>query len=396
VKRLACLPFALLFVIAGCSYGDTPVEPGALAVNGSSVSLSQINDELAFFADNPGSIDALAGAAVAVQPEGAADGIYATKAGSLLTSIHIQALVFTKFAADQDLEVTDDDRAAAEQQVDSQLAGGAADPTTGQAAAPTEMPATVRGALVDLVAANSAIQNALLADIELPDPPAVTDVEVQAAFEERLPTLSQTCVSAILIGFTDDLAAMQDPAFAPTEEERAAAAAQADEAVSRLAAGEEFAAVAADLSDDAASAAEGGVLGCGTVDEIGGLSASAVELEAGGVTDPEELAFGYQLVRVDSIEEPVFDEQAEAIRAELEQAASAAAQEESSTLLRGLFQARLEPFLATATIMVDPRLGTWRSDELAVVPPAGSTPAPTLPSDDAPVPEGLPGARAEG
>jgi len=384
VKRLACLSFALLFVLAGCGAGGSPADPSALSVNGTSIPRSQLEAELAFLAANPSTLEALAGTAMVVQEPGAKEGVYSASAGALLASIHVQTLVFTEFAADQGVEITDEDTQQAELQVD-QL-GGAIDPTTGQPGVSAPLPSSLRSMLIDLVSANGAIQRSVAAGIEIPEVSEIADADVQAAFDEMVGN-AETCVSAIFLAYTDDIEAVQDPAFEATDEQAADALARAAEAQERLAAGEDFATVASELSDDEPSAAEGGVLGCGTSEQLASLSPPAVELEVGAVTESEETPFGYQIVRIDSRDEPVFDEQADTIRQELEQQAAAAAQEEATAEAGSLLREQLEEFVASIEVRVDPRFGTWEADQLAVVPPAGSTPAPTLPVDGPMLPD---------
>jgi peptidyl-prolyl cis-trans isomerase D len=109
----------------------------------------------------------------------------------------------------------------------------------------------------------------------------------------------------------------QQDRFATTEERRtrhilvnvegddyAAAEAEAAAILERIEAGEDFAALAAELSDDPGTRAQGGDLGW-----IGrGLLAGPFEdalygLEVGGVAGPVETEFGYHIIRLDAIRE---------------------------------------------------------------------------------------------
>lgn len=118
----------------------------------------------------------------------------------------------------------------------------------------------------------------------------VTDADVQAYFEENQSEFQapdERKVSHILLARNDDLAA---------------AGALAQELKQRLDAGEDFAALAAEFSDDIASAAKGGDLGW-----LGLGDAPAQEfedalftLELGQVSEPVETEFGYHLIRLEN------------------------------------------------------------------------------------------------
>jgi len=100
----------------------------------------------------------------------------------------------------------------------------------------------------------------------------------------------------ILCSFNPD-----DPAnpVAPSAAQRAAAEDCIRRARLRLADGEDFARVARDLSDDAASAAQGGAVGSVLLSTMADAYAQAVESAAlGAVIGPVETAFGLHLIQV--------------------------------------------------------------------------------------------------
>ncbi len=104
----------------------------------------------------------------------------------------------------------------------------------------------------------------------------------------------------------------------PSEEDRAAARTAADAALERLQAGEEFAALASELSDDP-SASAGGDLGWVTRGrQVEGFDEAAFALQAGETSEVFETTFGLEIVRVEELrDEQVqpFDE----VRGQLEQ-----------------------------------------------------------------------------
>jgi parvulin-like peptidyl-prolyl isomerase len=87
----------------------------------------------------------------------------------------------------------------------------------------------------------------------------------------------------------------------PAPEQRAAAETCIRQAQMRLADGEDFAAVAAALSDDATSAAQGGDVGAVLLSYMAESYAQAVESAAlGKVVGPVETSFGLHLIEVQS------------------------------------------------------------------------------------------------
>ena len=131
---------------------------------------------------------------------------------------------------------------------------------------------------------------------------------------------------------------------------------EADAALARLNAGEDFAALAKELSTDSGSASNGGDLGCQKASVYDSDFADAtLSAELGTVIGPVQTQFGYHLIRVDS-------------------RTPATTQE----LIDGLTQIRLSDLAAawaqtsvtSAEITVDPKYGTWQTDPTpTIVPP---------------------------
>lgn len=115
--------------------------------------------------------------------------------------------------------------------------------------------------------------------------------------------------------------------FASEEERRArhilvegdsdAARAKAEAALQRIQAGEEFATVAKEVSDDAVSAEEGGDLGYIQRGQLSGEFEEALfSLEEGEIAGPVKTDFGYHIIKLDEIKAPELPE-FEEIRDEL-------------------------------------------------------------------------------
>lgn len=101
------------------------------------------------------------------------------------------------------------------------------------------------------------------------------------------------------------------------ERDLASARALAQSLYERIQAGEDFAALAAEFSDDDGSAAQGGDLGWAERGFfVGPFEEALFELEAGEVSPPVETVFGFHVIRLDEVREgelPAFEE----MRAEL-------------------------------------------------------------------------------
>jgi len=104
---------------------------------------------------------------------------------------------------------------------------------------------------------------------------------------------------------------------ASTEEEYAAAEAEANEVKARIDAGEDFAALAAEFSDDRGSAEDGGDVGYTTGDSfVAEFETALQELALNEVSAPVRTEFGYHLIKLTELSEteiPPFEERREAI-----------------------------------------------------------------------------------
>jgi len=134
----------------------------------------------------------------------------------------------------------------------------------------------------------------------------------------------------------DELNVREIVLLADTPEQRAARRAEAEAAVARIRGGEDFAAVAAEVSE-AGTAERGGLLGAvGRGDLAGPLESAAFALEPGQVSDPIETAHGFHILGVDQRrvgESKSLDEVREAVH---------------DFLVQRKYQSRLREFLSEA------------------------------------------------
>lgn len=137
-----------------------------------------------------------------------------------------------------------------------------------------------------------------ITDALLEDEP-LTDQDVQAAYEERRNEFEQVSASHILV---------------ETE-------AEAREVVQRLRAGEDFAALATELSQDPGSAQAGGSLGLAPRGSFVPEFEAAIwdgPADVGQVLGPVETQFGFHVIRVDEYQVTPEDEALQQVREELE------------------------------------------------------------------------------
>ncbi|MPZ51472.1 MAG: hypothetical protein GEU79_01840 [Acidimicrobiia bacterium] len=181
----------------------------------------------------------------------------------------------------------------------------------------------------------------MLEDVEakLADPSSVSDADAQTAIDDG--TLTEVCASHILVA---------------TEEE-------ANDAIARIEGGEDFAAVATEISTDTGSGANGGDLGCTNpstyVPEFAEATLSAV---IGELTAPVETQFGFHIIRVDERNEPNLQE------AKQQLAEQEAATQSQSFLENTFNEAEVNVHLTS--------LGAWDPAVGGLVPASQVTPAP--------------------
>ena len=169
-----------------------------------------------------------------------------------------------------------------------------------------------------------------------PDPP---EEELMAHYEANLPGVTQVCSSHILLESPED----------------------AQAALERAEAGEDFAALATELSTGP-SGPGGGDLGCTSpTSYVPEFAAAVQEAELGVPFGPVETQFGWHVILVSDRLAPGFEDMRERIVAELRTAGS-----------QQLWVEWLTDALAAADVQVDAEYGTWTTDPAPNVIPPGS------------------------
>lgn len=166
-----------------------------------------------------------------------------------------------------------------------------------------------------------------------------TDAELQAAYESGKDAATTVCVHHILV---------------ETEDE-------ANQVIDRLANGENFADVAAEVSTDTNSGANGGDLGCAApTTYVDQFATATLEAPVGEVYGPVQTDYGYHVLFVDSREVPTFDEMKDNLIQQLKD-------KQASDLFTNWIMAKLD----AASIDVNTKYGTWSgSPDYTVNPPA--------------------------
>ena len=178
------------------------------------------------------------------------------------------------------------------------------------------------------------IQDAVTAELEalVPQP---ADEAVTAELVDNAPDWTVVCAAHLLV---------------ETEEEALAA-------LTRVEDGEDFGAVAAEVSTDAASATNNGDLGCAAAGGfVDAFAEAAMTAEIGVLTEPVQSEFGYHVLLVNSREIATTDQVREALLA-------TAVSEAADAWFVGVMQA--------ANVVITDGFGTWVTEPTpAVVPPA--------------------------
>lgn len=338
MKRGPCLCLAALFAVMGMAC--SALTPWAAKVNGQMIPTSDLDRELKAILANKRYLEQVESANLAGGVTGSGQGTFTTAfVGRILTRQIFFELIEQEVER-RDLKITTADEEAASLDVTSSF---------GEPAIYRAFPEEYRRDLVLRQAQVTALQEEL-AEIE------VDDAAVEKFYAENAALFARTCVSHILL---------------PTPEEAAAAKARID-------AGEDFAAVAKDVSTDPGSAANGGQLGCVPSGSFVPEFETVMEtLPEGQVSAPTQSQFGTHLILVtDRTTQPI-DE----VRAEIRQRLLSGGQSD--------FDAFVDGALAKAKIEVNPRYGRFDPEaaQPGIVPPVGPTPdAEDLPAE---APEGV-------
>lgn len=335
--RTPLVLFVAVVVAALLGTSCSSVTPQALTVDGWSFSEEDLTDLLD-----------------AVSPDDTTT--WSTGLAAQLLSLQVLFHVSTEEVADRGLEVTEADRRNAEIQLSYQFSptgtggdGGNADPAG--IAVLDELSTANRERLV------SGYANFLVLGEGILDR-AASDEGLRELFESQ-PDVERACASHILVQAGDGTTV-------PTEEQYDEALTEITEIADQLDGTGNFAALAAERSDDPGSAGAGGELGCAPVGTyVEAFDEVVWTQEIGVVSPPVRTDFGYHLVLVTARGDVEFAD----ARSQL----ARAVQQNSQAIISDALAASL----AEADVSVDPKWGRWDAEAGQVVPPEGAQPAPT-------------------
>jgi len=314
IRLLALIPLTLL-TLAGCAAGADPNL--AASVNGVDITIAEVEERLEVIRQNPQAAEQLAN-----DPDGQ---ILRQAENQVLNDLITQTLLEQGAADELGIEVTDADVETQREAVVEQIGGQEAFDQVIEQQGLTEEQVTAelrRLALTEAISAQFAEQ----AD--------VSDADVAAFYDENA-----------------------EARFGPTATARhilVADEATAQSAIERIAGGEDFAAVATELSTDTASGAEGGDLGeLRPGDTVPEFDEALFSSPVGEVVGPVQTQFGFHVIEVQSREEegvPLEDVEEE-IRTELAATGT---------------QTQVDEFIAAqsanAEVTVNPRFGEWNAE----------------------------------
>ena len=331
MRRLLSLVALVVAIALGTSAcGNDVISPAAAEVNGKDISQDALDDELEAIRGNADYLDFLQSQGNQVLGDGAGT-FSADFVRRVLTRQIFLELVHQEYVR-QKLAVTDQELAAVRTNVANEVGG----PDIFE-----KFSESYQDTLMRRSAEVAAVQ-AKLSEVE------VDDEAIRAYYDENPDQFIETCVRHILFAVVGDNGQV---ATEQTEAQSADLLAQANAAKARLDAGEDFAALAAELSKDQSNAADGGNLDCGPTGRFVPEFETAMEaLQPGQVSPPVQTQFGQHLIKVDSRDAKAFEDVAEEIRDRLLGEAS----QGFGTFLSGA--------ITDADIEVNPRFGTFSKD----------------------------------
>lgn len=362
--RRAAIVFALCAALVGSGCGST--DAVAATVNGREIDRSEFEQELKALRDNE-QLEAAGGEGLTGAGRKT---VSAEVAAGWLTALIYDALITAEFER-RKLEVKKADRESAAAQLGTQFGN----PRVAQA-----FPDWFRTRVVERNTRAVAVRTAI-SGLD------TSEAALRKYYEDHKADLEQACLSHILV---------------ETKE-------AADAVVARVKAGEDFAAVAKEVSKDPGSAPEGGDLGCNpkSVPFVAEFKAAAFSLPVNTVSDPVQTQFGFHVLLVRERKPIPFEEARSQVKTAL------------NTESQDAFRTFLEKAARKAKVTVDARYGTFivepcepsaepcRAPE--VVPPEVPSPAegrpgksggeepplpfaPEPPSPEAPAPDQIPPA----
>lgn len=343
--RAARLLLALAVSVSLAACGTAVGDPGAAAtVNGKDITLDEIARRFESVKRDP---------QLATELAQDRDGSFKARVQARILTQMIQAELLSQAAEDLGVAITDADIAAERERIVEQVGGQEQFDKIVEENNLTE--ADVQGQLRDLVVEQRVA--ALVAEqVE------VSDEDVRAYYAQNKGTRYERMRASHILVETEN---------------------EADAVLARARGGEDFAALAQELSKDTGSAPQGGDLGEFTRGRlVPEFEQAAFAAEVGEIVGPIETEFGWHVIKVTAHTVSTFEEVADEVRAELT--------EQRRTEAQTAF--RREHF-ADADVRVNPRLGRWNAEvgEVEAGDPLGPTQA-VEPALSAPGAGSAPGA----
>lgn len=315
ILRLPALLFISALLFSSCASESPPV----LQTGNVTVSQAALDDIVGSLAADKETTSLFLGVP-------ADSGDWGTLAGAGVLNIFTTEAIASQAIADNQITVSEQDRQDAQSEFATLPFGSII------------LPDSLRETIINLIASNRALDRAITQTI--PEP---TTEELQAQYDKFV---TETDFS--------NYGCLQNIFFAPnTSPDQPSTAQRMADAQQRLATGEDFLTVAADVSDADAS------LGCNTLDFfITEIAQVAATLETGDVSEPFESSVGTHLLKMNVRGQPPIDVVSEYLKNEV---LSSREEQLSREVL-------LQDAATRMTITVDPRYGVWDADSLQIVP----------------------------
>jgi hypothetical protein len=336
----------LVLSATSCNAG----RPAAATVEGREIPAERVDDVVAAFLEaDPETY--------AERIEGEGEGTYQMEAVAAVLSTFVVQTVQAELADREGAVATEDERTEAEDLVRNSFAAGAEaepDPATGQLSPEAAEAQELSGAVYDALPEDTQEWMVDLRAITLAlvrvagENSGDSTAQARELYESDPAAFDALCIRAI-VTTTADLPAVQD----------------------RLAAGEDFGAVSAEVSTDPAIAEANGELGgCLPASQLtsAGLPQEVVDLvtplEVGEVSEPFDLGNGsVALFDLSDRQPTAFEDVQAAIEATLPDPGEAALADLVERSIGGI------------DVHVDPRFGTWDASLGSIIPPDGARPA---------------------
>jgi peptidyl-prolyl cis-trans isomerase C len=314
IPTLIRLGLASLFALSLAACGAAVGDPTAAAtVNGKDIALDEIARRFESVKRDP---------QLATELAQDRDGSFKARVQARILTQMIQAELLSQAAGDLGIAITDADIAAERERIVEQVGGQEQFDTIVRENKLTE--ADVEGQLRDLVV-EQRVAAVVAEQVE------VTDADVRAYYEENKNTRYERMRASHILLETED---------------------EAQAVLARVRGGEDFAALATQLSKDTGSATQGGDLGEFTRGRlVPEFEQAAFGAEVGEIVGPIETEFGWHVIKVTAHTVSTFEDVADEVRAELT--------EQRRTEAQTAF--RREHF-ADADVRVNPRLGRWNAE----------------------------------